>query len=255
MAFYRPDYVKVKNAFTSKKEEAKAASEERRKVLCAEIPELASVCRRLAATGPRIFEAALNPEGDLEGKIAAIRAENEELLAEQKRILAEHGYPEDWFDVKYECPICNDEGNVNGVMCECMKKKLIEAGYETAGIAGLAESDGTLHRLATLVEKPSPENAPSRLAIASRYVFTPDIFAELEHTPRGKGGEIQLTDAMKSLLAKRPMYGLQFDGRRYDIGNKLEFLKSTVEFGLRRQEFRDAFAAYLREIVKDRRNV
>ena len=119
------------------------------------------------------------------------------------------------------------------------------------GIAGLAESDGALHRLATLVEKPSPETAPSRLAIASRYVFTPDIFAELEHTPRGKGGEIQLTDAMKSLLAKRPMYGLQFDGKRYDIGNKLEFLKSTVEFGLRRPEFRDAFAAYLREIVKD----
>ena len=119
------------------------------------------------------------------------------------------------------------------------------------GIAGLAGSDGALHRLATLVEKPSPENAPSRLAIASRYVFTPDIFSELAHTPRGKGGEIQLTDAMKSLLTKRPMYGLQFDGRRYDIGNKLEFLKSTVEFGLRRPEFRDAFAAYLREIVKD----
>ncbi len=138
MAFYRPDYVRVKNAFTSKKEEAKAASEERRAALSAEIPELDSICRQLSATGPRIFEAALHPEGDLEGKIAAIRKENEALLAEQKRILAEHGYPEDWFDVKYECPICNDEGNVDGVMCVCMKKQLIEAGYETAGIAGLA---------------------------------------------------------------------------------------------------------------------
>ncbi len=119
------------------------------------------------------------------------------------------------------------------------------------GIAELASSDGRLHKLASLVEKPSPETAPSRLAIASRYVFTPGIFAELAVTRPGKGGEIQLTDAMKSLLKREPMYGLQFEGRRYDIGNKLEFLKSTVEFGLRRPEFHDAFAAYLREIVKD----
>lgn len=119
------------------------------------------------------------------------------------------------------------------------------------GVAGLAGSCGNLHKIAELVEKPSPETAPSRLAIASRYVFTPDIFAELAKTPRGKGGEIQLTDAMKSLLQKRSFYGLQFDGKRYDIGNKLEFLKSTVEFGLRRPEFRESFAAFLREIIKD----
>ena len=119
------------------------------------------------------------------------------------------------------------------------------------GIAGLAESNGNLHKLAELVEKPAEENAPSRLAIASRYVFTPDIFAELARTPKGKGGEIQLTDAMKSLLLKRSFYGLQFDGKRYDIGNKLEFLKSTVEFGLRRPEFKESFAAFLRELIKD----
>ena len=142
MAFYRPDYVKIKNAFTSKKEDAKAAAEERRRILCAEIPELASICRQLAATGPRIYEAAVNPEGDLEGKLAAIRKENESLLAREKQILADHGYPEDWLDVKYECPICSDEGNIGGVMCECMKKRLIEAGYETAGIAGLAATHG-----------------------------------------------------------------------------------------------------------------
>ena len=119
------------------------------------------------------------------------------------------------------------------------------------GIAGLSGGTGPLYKLNNLVEKPSPESAPSRLAVASRYVFTPDIFEELEKTPRGKGGEIQLTDAMKSLLQKSSVYGLEFAGKRYDIGNKLEFLKSTVEFGLRRPEFHDAFAEFLRELLKD----
>ena len=97
------------------------------------------------------------------------------------------------------------------------------------------------------VEKPAPEEAPSNLAVASRYVFTPDIFAELERTPRGKGNEIQLTDAMRLLLARRPMYGRVIAGKRYDLGSKLGFLTGTVEFGLRRPEFREAFAAYLKE--------
>lgn len=97
------------------------------------------------------------------------------------------------------------------------------------------------------VEKPSPEEAPSNLAIASRYVFTPDIFEALERTPRGKGNEIQLTDAMRLLLERRPMYGRVIAGKRYDLGSKLGFLTGTVEFGLRRPEFREAFAAYLKE--------
>jgi len=100
------------------------------------------------------------------------------------------------------------------------------------------------------VEKPSPEEAPSNLAIASRYVFTPDIFEALERTPRGKGNEIQLTDAMRLLLERRPMYGRVIAGKRYDLGSKLGFLTGTVEFGLRRPEFREAFAAYLKETAK-----
>ena len=119
------------------------------------------------------------------------------------------------------------------------------------GIAGGHFEDGRLFRIAELVEKPDPAQAPSRLAIASRYVFTPDLFAALERTGRGKGNEIQLTDAMQLLLAERPLFGLRFDGRRHDLGNKLEFLKSTVEFGLRRPEFRDAFTEYLRELAKN----
>ncbi len=101
------------------------------------------------------------------------------------------------------------------------------------------------------VEKPTPEEAPSNFAIASRYLFTPDIFEALEITPRGKGNEIQLTDAMRLLLSRRPMYGRVIAGKRYDLGSKLGFLTGTVEFGLRRPEFREAFAAFLKEVVKD----
>lgn len=119
------------------------------------------------------------------------------------------------------------------------------------GIIGGRSEDGRLYQVETLVEKPAPEEAPSRLAIASRYIFTPDIFAALARTPRGKGNEIQLTDAMKLLLAERPMYALAIDGRRFDIGDKLEFLKSTVEFGLRRPEFRAAFAEFLKNKVNE----
>lgn len=119
------------------------------------------------------------------------------------------------------------------------------------GIASGASADGRRFLLDALVEKPEIESALSNLAIASRYVFTPEIFGELDRTERGKGNEIQLTDAMKRLLTQRPMYGLKFDGRRHDIGNKLEFLKSTVEFGLRRPEFRESFAVFLREIAQN----
>ena len=102
-----------------------------------------------------------------------------------------------------------------------------------------------------MVEKPSPENAPSRLAFAARYVFTPQIFDELQTTPRGKDNELQLTDAMSSLLNGAKMYGCRIAGKRYDLGSKIGFLKGTVEFGLRRPEFREAFADFLRETVKN----
>ncbi len=119
------------------------------------------------------------------------------------------------------------------------------------GVIAGHSTDDTLYTLTELVEKPSKENAPSDLAIASRYVFTPDIFAALARTPRGKGNEIQLTDAMKLLLAERPMSGLRFAGVRYDVGDKLEFLKNTVTFGLRRPEYRAPFAAFLRDILRE----
>lgn len=99
-----------------------------------------------------------------------------------------------------------------------------------------------------MVEKPRYEEAPSNLAIIGRYILTPDIFEELEKTPIGAGGEIQLTDAMRALLRKRPFYGYRFEGKRYDAGDKLGFLIATVELALKRDDIGPAFRQYLKEV-------
>lgn len=117
------------------------------------------------------------------------------------------------------------------------------------GIADGEEVEPGVLKIRQMVEKPAPESAPSRLAFAARYVFTPEIFDALDQTGRGKNNEIQLTDAMQKMLVSGSMFGCRVKGKRYDIGSKTGFLKSTVEFGLRRPEFRDEFAAYLREVV------
>ena len=101
------------------------------------------------------------------------------------------------------------------------------------------------------VEKPAPEDAPSDLAIASRYVFTPEIFDYLDKTPKGKGNEIQLTDAMRLMVKDQPMYGLQFDGVRYDIGNKLDFIRTNVIYGLKHEEIGAPLKAWLKAFVKE----
>jgi UTP--glucose-1-phosphate uridylyltransferase len=100
------------------------------------------------------------------------------------------------------------------------------------------------------IEKPSPDNAPSTLAIASRYIFTPEIFDFLEETEPGINNEIQLTDAMRRMVKQHAMYGLQFEGKRYDIGNKLDFLKTNIEYGLKHKEIGEALKEYLKELCK-----
>lgn len=97
-----------------------------------------------------------------------------------------------------------------------------------------------------MVEKPEPSEAPSRLAVLGRYVITPEIFEILEHTEPGKNGEIQLTDALRVLAKQQKMYAYDFEGRRYDIGSKEGFLEASVEYALRREDIRPAFAAYLK---------
>lgn len=96
-----------------------------------------------------------------------------------------------------------------------------------------------------LVEKPPVEEAPSDLAIIGRYILTPDIFDILEHQPPGKGGEIQLTDALKVLATKRPLYGIVFEGKRHDAGDKLGFLKATVELALTSSQVSDEFRQFI----------
>jgi len=117
------------------------------------------------------------------------------------------------------------------------------------GVIAGSEVSKDLYLLTDLVEKPAPEQAPSNLAIAGRYLFTAEIFDCIANTTPGKNNEIQLTDAMRRLLTLRPMYGLHFQGTRYDIGNKLDFLKTNIEFGLKRPDMADDLREYLKELV------
>lgn len=103
-----------------------------------------------------------------------------------------------------------------------------------------------VYRIRELVEKPKAEEAPSDLAIIGRYILTPDIFEALEKTPRDAGGEIQLTNGLRALKQKRPLFGCRFEGVRHDAGNKLGFLKATVEFALKRPDLGGPFRDYLR---------
>jgi UTP--glucose-1-phosphate uridylyltransferase len=117
-------------------------------------------------------------------------------------------------------------------------------------IDGEPEGDsGRLFRIRDMVEKPTAEEAPSDLAIIGRYILTPDIFDALEETPRDKGGEIQLTDALRRLKESRPLYGYRFEGTRHDAGNKLGFLRATVEFALKREDLGGPFREYLKSLT------
>jgi UTP--glucose-1-phosphate uridylyltransferase len=103
-----------------------------------------------------------------------------------------------------------------------------------------------LFRIRNMVEKPKAAEAPSNLAIIGRYVLTPEIFDAIDEVEPGRGGEIQLTDALKHLLRSRPIYGYKFEGTRYDAGDKLGFLKATVEFALKRDDLGESFRNYLK---------
>jgi len=114
-------------------------------------------------------------------------------------------------------------------------------------IDGEEVSDG-VYKINDMVEKPSFADAPSDLAIIGRYVLTPDIFAEIDKTRPGAVGEIQITDAMRSLLKQRPFYAVRFEGKRYDAGDKLGFLIATVEFALKHEDLAAEFREYLQSL-------
>ncbi|CAH0416528.1 UTP--glucose-1-phosphate uridylyltransferase GalU [Periweissella fabaria] len=108
-----------------------------------------------------------------------------------------------------------------------------------------------LYQVRQFVEKPSPDKAPSDLAIIGRYLLTPEIFEELENTKPGKGDEIQLTDAIDSLNKRQHVYAHEFTGRRYDIGSKIGFLETSIEFGLEHPETKDELREYIKTIAKE----
>ena len=117
-------------------------------------------------------------------------------------------------------------------------------------VASKATDNERIFKVNDMVEKPAVAEAPSRLAVLGRYIITPEIFKILEHTAPGRGGEIQLTDALKVLAKEQNMYAYDFVGRRYDVGDKEGYLEATVEYALRREDLRDKFLGYLKEVIK-----
>ncbi len=109
-------------------------------------------------------------------------------------------------------------------------------------------SNGKLYEVQSLVEKPRPEEAPSNLAVIGRYILTPTVFETLSDIKAGAGGELQLTDGLKQLLKKEKIYGYVFDGKRHDTGDKLGFLKATVEFALKRPDLGGPLRQYLKSL-------
>jgi UTP--glucose-1-phosphate uridylyltransferase len=118
------------------------------------------------------------------------------------------------------------------------------------GCAAVSDRDGSLCRIAEIVEKPEPELAPSNLAVMGRYLFTPAIFDELAHVEPGVGGEIQLTDAIATLLTREPVFGYVFTEGRFDIGKKIDYLRATVELALQREDLGPDFRSFLAEVVR-----
>lgn len=119
------------------------------------------------------------------------------------------------------------------------------------GIVDYSEAENNLFSVKKLVEKPSIQNAPSNQAIVGRYILTPGIFDELEKVQPDSKGEIQLTDAIDSLLTKESIYSYIFEGKRYDVGDKFGFLQATFDFALKRDDLREPLLAYLKNKLRD----
>lgn len=153
---------------------------------------------------------------------------------------------------------------IDGGSSPCMRQMVSEYDKTHSSILGVeevapdetdkygivkVEKDSTgLAKVQQIVEKPSPDVAPSTLAVVGRYILTPSIFKQLKVTKRGAGNEIQLTDAIAALMHDEDVYAYPFTGKRYDCGSKLGYLQATVEYGLKHPELRDEFKKYLMEL-------
>lgn len=123
--------------------------------------------------------------------------------------------------------------------------------YGVVKVSGVELGDDKLYRVEDLVEKPKIEEAPSDLGVLGRYILTPEIFECIEMTKPGIGDEIQLTDALRILNKEEAIYAYEFYGRRYDLGNKMEWLKTTFDVALRREEFRGELLAYIKKTIEE----
>ncbi|KGJ50439.1 UTP--glucose-1-phosphate uridylyltransferase [Clostridium sp. NCR] len=119
------------------------------------------------------------------------------------------------------------------------------------GILDCKYIEDRVYKVKDMVEKPNVEEAPSNVAILGRYIITPAIFEILENQAPGKGGEIQLTDALKTLASHEAIYAYNFEGRRYDVGDKLGFLEATIDFALKRDNLKDGLMNYMKNVVKE----
>jgi UTP--glucose-1-phosphate uridylyltransferase len=119
------------------------------------------------------------------------------------------------------------------------------------GIVGGKKLNDQILNISQFIEKPSMEEAPSNLAIAGRYILTPNIYKSLQNTSKGKNDEVQLTDALMLLTRREDVMAAIIEGKRYDIGNKLDYLKTTVEYGLKRKEFSTDFYEFLKDVIRD----
>ncbi|MBJ06550.1 MAG: UTP--glucose-1-phosphate uridylyltransferase [Verrucomicrobiaceae bacterium] len=130
-------------------------------------------------------------------------------------------------------------------------EEVAESKLSRYGIAGGSNRGKGVFEVSQLIEKPSIQEAPSNLAIAGRYVLRPEIFSFIAETGPGRNGEIQLTDALARLLERHGLLGLRFTGKRYDIGDKFDFLRTNIEFGLQREDIGADLANYLKRIVAE----
>lgn len=158
---------------------------------------------------------------------------------------------DDIIDAKVPClkqmiDVYNETGS-SVLATQVVEGKAISS-YGVLDAKPTGKHDGRLFEVNNLVEKPKQEDAPSNLAIIGRYVLTPAIFDTLESTQLGTGGELQLTDGLKSLLKQEKIYGYTFEGKRHDTGDKLGMLKATVEFALKREDLGSDFRAYLQTL-------
>ncbi len=131
-------------------------------------------------------------------------------------------------------------------------RRVPEQEVQKYGIVQGKQLSKRLYEVEDMVEKPRPQEAPSRMAIIGRYILQPEIFSLLDKVPPGKGGEIQLTDGISQLARQKKVYGYEFQGEYYDIGDKLGFVRATIAYALKRAELKEALKEYLRTVISNK---